>query len=199
MPLAALLQPNLPLARIAGGFFDAVEITEAFQQGLRIESAGTRYVVWVGLAAVLVVGGLVCGWKGVDKRLSPAFGKSLHLAATLIFFGIFAAVVMIPSLAHEGAQVTPDRLQVRQGLWFAPKVQEVRLADVVRIEEGQETLGTGKSRVPYTVWYFQKKEKEKDGRWEHVILPQLVAPHRESMARHLARHGHTVVVVNPGK
>ncbi len=55
---------------------------------------------------MMVVGGLVCWWKGVDKRLSPAFGNgpSLHLAATLIFFGLFAAVVMIPSPAREGAQ-----------------------------------------------------------------------------------------------
>lgn len=195
MSLTALLPPPLPLARIAGGFFDAVEITEAFQQGLRIESAGTRYVVWVGLAAALVVGGLVCWWKGVDKRLSPAFGKSLHLAATLIFFGLFAAVVMIPSLACEGARVTPELLRVRSGMWFAPRVQEVRLADVVRIEEGQVRPATGKSRSLITLWYFQTK----DGRWERVPLPKFVATHREAMVRYLARHGRTVVVVNTGE
>ncbi len=123
MSIAALLQIHLPLARISGGFFDAAEITEAFQQGLSIESAWTRYVMFVGLAALLLAGGVVC-W-----RRRNAGGAKL---AQGLFFG--AAVflgVAIPNLACEGARVTPELLRVRSGMWFAPRVQEVRLADVV--------------------------------------------------------------------
>lgn len=187
MSIAALLTPQFPLARITGGFFDAAEITEAFQQGLSIESAGTRYLVFTALTGLLLVGGVVC-W-----RRRNAGGAKL---AQGLFFG--AAVflgVAIPDLACEGAQVTPELLRVRSGMWFAPRVQEVRLADVVRIEEGQVRPTSGKSPSLITMWYFQTK----DGRWERVPLPKFVATHREAMVRYLARHGHEVVVVNTGE
>lgn len=91
--------------------------------------------------------------------------------------------------------MTPDLLRVRSGMWFAPRVQEVQLADVVRIEEGQVRPTSGKSPSLITMWYFQTK----DGRWERVPLPKLVATHREAMVRYLARHGRAVVVVNVGE
>jgi hypothetical protein len=165
-------------ANAYGQLLSAAIVAETADGALDIHSAPGRYVAWLVVFAVLTPLAGWCWRRGIGGNLAPG-----------VFFASFLIpMIVVPGMATESIRVTPDRLSIRTGFWFAPTRYTISLTDLDGVVETVETVAQRGPIRHETYWEFRYRSR----RPYRLNLPDLLEANRGPIADYLRRHGTAV-------
>ena len=122
----------------------------------RVDGDTTVFTFAWWLPMLILVGGVVSLGAGVLLR-ENRYGWVLMIG------GPIAALFFAPSLWSDKVTLNHDHFTQRTGLWFAPKFQDIRFADLTSIDLTAETRRTrrGRSTSYYMLCHCKSGEDAK--------------------------------------
>ena len=162
------------LANALVDLFSTASVAELSDGTLQIQSAPSRYILWV-LAFVVL---LPISWWCWRRRIGG------HIAPSIFFASFVIPLIVVPGIATESIQVTPAGLTLSTGFWFSPTSDHISFQNLESITERSEAVAQRVFQRHDTFWYFRYRS----GQQRRLNLSDLFDAHRHIVVEYLRRH-----------
>lgn len=166
--------PSVVAAGLYDALFSSARVIER-ADALTIVSAPGRTIAWIVAFLVLLPVSLWCWRRRIGGHLAPG-----------VFFASFTIpLIVVPGIATESIEVSPSRIALRTGFWFAPTRRVVALTGVTEIVEKVRRVARRRASRRDRLWEFHYR----DARPARLALTDLFDAQREHVVRYLRAHG----------